>query len=558
MFWKSSQRPPKLRILSRPDPNVQAWIEDALQKGIIDRISREKAHCILPIFAIPKPNGKIRLIFDLRRINAYTKPPRFKLEGLRLVASLIRPFDLLVKVDLKDAFYHIAHAKADLPYVCFEYKGQTYTHTAMSMGSASSPFVFAKMTKPMLKKWRGRGIRVVIYLDDMLLMAPENLIASQRETILEDLQNLGWTLNPEKSSLTPSHSKEFLGVEIVADTEQPYLKLPKKKRNAIAHEFERFSRYKDQMVPCRFAMRIAGLGVSISPVMPEAEALVRPLFRGIGQISPTDWNKKSTLLSREIRSDIVLLAQRVRMDPRRLLQPEARIEIRSDACPRGLGATVILNGKVLHTIQRSVRDHQHINLTELQAVHLALSTFGKTIRDLGHNVVKLKIDNTTSAAYVRRGTGRSPRLAQMARKIVMLGQSLDLTLLPEFIPGKENCLADILSRFLNHRAEGFDEPYLFPTPRPTVVFRAIEVATTHSMVLITPYWKSAPWFPILLSRTEKAKRFHLNKHPLGLNHKTGFTAWQCSSEIVATSQKNLDSYATLIERSDDWVWHSRS
>jgi hypothetical protein len=556
LFWKTAQRPPKVRIISKQDPKLDGWISEGLEKGVIARISRKEAHCILPIFTIPKPNGSVRLIFDLRIINAYTKPPKFKLEGLKLLGGLIRPFDQLVKIDIKDAFYHIAHKPRDLPFICFEYKGEVYSHIAMSMGSAGSPFIFSKIMKPLIRKWRSRGIRIIVYLDDMILMAPSDLIISQRDTVLEDLKILGWTLNEEKSNLKPTYTQEFLGIVINTDRPDPIISLSKKKRNTVAHELERFCRNPGG-IPVKLAMRIAGLGVSLSPVMVEAETLIRSLLRRIGTIqNPNEWSRKKIEISPEIRADLGLLAQRLRRNPTRLIHPEATIEIRSDASPKGLGAVVILNGTVLYTTQQSLREtpKHHINLLELQAVLMAIQKFGKIIKDLGHKVLKIRVDNTTSAAYTRRGTGRKPKLAKTARTIVMLAQKLGLTLLPEYLPGKNNTLADILSRFLNHKAEGVEEPYLFPTARPSVIFKALEIATSHNMKLITPYWKSAPWFPVLLTKSIGAKRLFLPNHHLDRQHRTGFIIWLCSSRNNQISQSHLDTFATQIEKSIDWVW----
>lgn len=89
-----------------------------------------------------------------------------------------------------------------------------YEFQCLPFGLSSTPYIFTKELKLVMAHLRRQGQRVVIYLDDLLIMHQNysELRVLAQETI-ELLASLGFSINFEKSSLTPSHSIEYLGVE---------------------------------------------------------------------------------------------------------------------------------------------------------------------------------------------------------------------------------------------------------------------------------------------------------------------------------------------------------
>ena len=86
----------------------------------------------------------------------------------------------------------------------------------------------------------------------------------------------------------------------------------------------------------------------------------------------------------------------------------------------------------------------HINWLELYAIALSLQHFCDFLRS---KCVVVCSDNTTALAYIRsQGGTASPSLSRLAEQIWSWAHSQGMTLLPEFIPGKLNVLADSLSR----------------------------------------------------------------------------------------------------------------
>lgn len=154
--------------------------------------------------------------------------------------------------------------------------------------------------------------------------------------------------------------------------------------------------------------------------------------------------------------------------------------------PPRMGMTLIKGGKVVATYQKIVKKKKHhINYLELKAVLTALQAF-KGIQ----GIIKVSLDNTCAAAYIKRSNGRTRKLEQLARRIFFAAKDRGIPLVSEYIKGNDNILADRLSRIENHTLKINNlnnESYLFPTFHALPTFNAITVAkvqnsTDHTMV----------------------------------------------------------------------------
>ena len=57
-------------------------VNTLLKKGAIERVTDSPRLCLSPIFVVPKPSGKYRVILNLKRINRYIPDERFRMETL--------------------------------------------------------------------------------------------------------------------------------------------------------------------------------------------------------------------------------------------------------------------------------------------------------------------------------------------------------------------------------------------------------------------------------------------------------------------------------------------
>ena len=82
---------------------------------------------------------------------------------------------------------------------------------ALPQGYTESPRIFTKLLKPVLGFLRSRGHNLVAYIDDSLLQGDtkEECFDNVRETG-ELLDNLGYTVHPEKSVFSTKPKNSFL------------------------------------------------------------------------------------------------------------------------------------------------------------------------------------------------------------------------------------------------------------------------------------------------------------------------------------------------------------
>ena len=85
-----------------------------------------------------------------------------------------------------------------------------------------------------------------------------------------------------------------------------------------------------------------------------------------------------------------------------------------------------------------------INHLELLAIERGLRALCPLLEG---RVVAVFSDNTTAVAYLRRQGGTlSPPLNALAQRVLRWAEQLNIILMPQFVPGRNNVVADALSR----------------------------------------------------------------------------------------------------------------
>ena len=109
-------------------------------------------------------------VINLSRFNNYVEYCHFKMEDLKAVADLLKPGDFMCKLNLKDAYFSVPLHRRSQKFIRFKLQGRTYQFTCLPFGLKSAPHIFTKILKPVTGILRKMGIRIKVYLDDMLIM----------------------------------------------------------------------------------------------------------------------------------------------------------------------------------------------------------------------------------------------------------------------------------------------------------------------------------------------------------------------------------------------------
>ena len=322
---------------------------------------------------------------------------------------------------------------------------------------SSAPWVFTKTLRPVVTLLRELGLRMVVYIDDILVMAKsEAQLKDHVRCLVYLLENLGYIINYKNSVLTPTKQLEFLG--FILDSDSAELRLPTDKVKKIRPDAQKLQ--KQSPTTARELSRFIGKLNAATKAIPPAplfyRGLQRDLSRALGQ-GNQDYEVQCGL---SLPAKIELewwITHLSRWNGRSIIKHKPTMSVETDASLRGWGA-------ICRDVQTggpwSIQEQSwHINCLELWAAMLAIQCYA---RDKKSITILLLMDNTTAVSYVNNMGGTiSEQLAQLARDLWMWCLQRDIHLVAQHLPGKLNVIADMESRALFDRTDWMIQPSVF-------------------------------------------------------------------------------------------------
>ncbi len=180
---------------------LRSEVMTMLEKGAIEMVSPalSESGFYSRYFLIPKKDGGLRPILDLRRLNHALMRRPFRMITLKQILSQIRTEDWFCSLDLKDAYFHIQIAPHHRRFLRFAFEGVAYQYTVLPFGLSLAPRTFTKCMDAALSPLRQMGIRILNYLDDWLILAQSEVeLLSHRTLILSHFRAPG-TISPERA-----------------------------------------------------------------------------------------------------------------------------------------------------------------------------------------------------------------------------------------------------------------------------------------------------------------------------------------------------------------------
>jgi len=312
---------------------LQGEVQALLDKGAIVPVpQQEEGGFYSSLFLIPKKDGKMRPVINLKRLNSWVLTQHFKMEGMHTLQDLLHQDAWLAKLDLKDAYFTVPVRPEHQQYLRFSVLGDNYQFTCLPFGLSCAPWAFTKLLKPVMALLRHRGIKIIIYIDDMLLIADSPAQVSEHvEAVQFVLENLGFVLNVEKSITTPSQKLEFLG--LIVDTTTMQVCLPGEKIKQIRAEAVKL-RQTSQVRARTMSQFLGKLSAASQAIFP-APLFYRHLQGDLRIALNCNGQNYETLMTISRPAQEELAA----WNGRSLLQHTEKITIQSDASQSGWGAT---------------------------------------------------------------------------------------------------------------------------------------------------------------------------------------------------------------------------
>ena len=104
----------------------------------------------------------------------------FSMENISCLKTLLRRGDFVTCIDPKDAYLSV-HVPKSSKVPVFPVRNRCYAFQGLPFRLNTASRVFTKLLKPVAAYLRKRGIRIIVYLDDFLILGSS--IEESRETL---------------------------------------------------------------------------------------------------------------------------------------------------------------------------------------------------------------------------------------------------------------------------------------------------------------------------------------------------------------------------------------
>ena len=450
------------------------------------------------------------------------------------------------------AFFHVPVHQAHRKYLSFVWNGRMYQFQVLCFGVTNAPFTFHNLGKAVRDHLLSKGVRMIIYLDDILVLAQSfSQCISHAQLVVDTFVRLGFFIKTKKCILTPSKHFYFLGY--LWDTTDMVCSLPSEKLQNIQ------SLCRDclakGLIPLKLLQRLSGTIMAARPAVPMTKARHRGIQRLILKLydGSAESGKKMTRLSDWAREDInwwlSLSLEKCKMSLRSIPIWES-IRLATDAMDTAIGS--ILDGKVLY-------EELDTDTAKLRIAHKEWLAFERTVlpalASLKGKVVTWHVDNmNVRQAWLNSGSVVDLWLCKKVVTMQKILHEQNTQIVPVYVRSQQHLHADLVSRnkvlpdwqlnptlatrvfdmlgvpemdlmatkrssqvqryfspLRDNQAEGIDAftqdwdrfslSYIFPPPvmMELIMNRIFQCKSSSKFIVISPWKPRSRWFPKALA-----------------------------------------------------------
>lgn len=416
------------------------------------QVTQVKPTIVSALGAIPKPNGKIRLIHDCSRpkdinLNAYASLDPIKYESLQDGVKLLQKGYYMAKVDLESAYRSVLIHPDDhnATGVKFKFPGDKFPtymfDRRLPFGAKKSPGIFNRITQSVKRMMQRRGFdTMIVYLDDWFIVAPTKAACQLAlNELLRLLRSLGFSISYSKV-VPPCTRLVFLGILI--DSVSMTLSLPHEKVVELEALLTHFANSKHATK--RQLQSLAGKLNWASQVVRGGRTFLRRIINYASMlVKPTHKIK----LFDEFFADIAWWTNFFHCFHGQTISATANREVTAiemDSCVQASG--IVYGPDWLYTdwaIDFPTAAPMHINFKEALSVLLAARRWGETWR--GKEVLVFS-DNQAAIGMINKGSTRDEGMMVALRELFWWSAYFDFQLTAIYLPGISNIFADQVSR----------------------------------------------------------------------------------------------------------------
>ena len=195
---------------------VKAELKRMVDMGVITPVTTPTDWCA-PMVTVVKPNSKVRICVDLKRLNKSVKRSHFLLSTVDDTLSKLAGARYFSSLDAASGFWQIPLDPESAPLTTFLTPFGRFHFNRLPFGITSAPEVFQQRIVSIL----GDIPNVVVYMDDILVFAPTQEIHDATvEAVQTALADAGVVLNPNKCTIS-TDSVKFLDHMVSAEGISP-------------------------------------------------------------------------------------------------------------------------------------------------------------------------------------------------------------------------------------------------------------------------------------------------------------------------------------------------
>ena len=409
------------RLQPRELQHLRDCIDSWLAKGWVRPSTSSWAS---PVFFVSKKSGELRLVVDYRGLNAQTLPDKFPLPLIDVVIDKMHGAKVFSRLDLRNGFYQIRMLPEDIFKTSFTTPLGLYEWVVMPMGLINAPASFQRVMTDIFKDLSF----VQVYLDDIVVYSPtEQQHQAHLRQVFQRLRDNALKLNLHKCTFSAS-SIDFLGFHI---SDKGVLPLPSNVEAIVSMP--------DSLSSKTMVRRFLGMANYYAHFVPHFASIAAPLHSLTSSTTSFHWHPRCSTAVRNIQQ---LLSEAPVLS---IFDPALPTRITCDASLFGIGAVLEQQHSdgwhPVHFLSRTFSKSEN-NYPVLDKEWLAIIYAMTKWRHYLHQHFTIRTDHKPLVSLL---TSSSSELHD--RRARWLSHCLQFSYSVEHVQGKNNSVADVLSRF---------------------------------------------------------------------------------------------------------------
>ena len=340
----------------------------------------------------------------------------------------------IFKVDVSRAFRHLNADPRDYDLLGVNW-GVTFIDTRIPFGSRHGSQFFQRTSDAVRHVMRLRDVNVINYIDDFLGYGTPSVARASFDALVDVMTQLGLTISKTKL-VEPTTKAVCLG--ILVDTVEGTVAIPPEKLGVVREMVKEWKGKK--WCTKRQLQSLLGTLLYVHKCVKPARYFLNRMLTTLRRVS----NPARVELDQDFHRDLrwfdkfLPLYNGVSM----YHYAKSKSVLQLDACLTGLG------GRWGNFVYHLPIEHGYANLDivhlEMVNIVMALRLFA---RFWSGTTILVKCDNDAVVKVLSAGKARDPFLGACARNVWYIAALADIDLQYEHILGRDNTVADLLSRW---------------------------------------------------------------------------------------------------------------